>query len=78
MGWIWIAHLVFFLAASADGWAVSFFAAGLDSIRHISGAVRFAGTLVETISLDESERTLDAVIAAAGVTPSSLPRRHAN
>lgn len=53
--------------------AAIFRAAGLDSIRHISSAVRFAGTLVETIALDESERTLDAVLAAAGVTASSLP-----
>jgi putative aminopeptidase FrvX len=53
--------------------AVIFRASGHDSIRHIGSAVRFAGTLVETIALDESERTLDAVIEAAGVTASSLP-----
>jgi len=46
--------------------------AGRDSLRLINPTVRYAGTLVETLSESDAELLLGQVVAAAGVTRTSL------
>ena len=47
--------------------------AGVDSARYIVPAVKFAGTLVETIADADADWVLDEVLKAGAVAPGSLP-----